>query len=365
MPTGLGDFFAGRKLGVAIVVATIATVSAGGTAAGFALSSGGPASTSAAIPPKSRTPAARALGPTTSPTTTVPTMPGATATPAVTPGASVIITDTCRYSHEANDDPILDPGKQGQSMAHDFFGNTSTSATSTAATLLGGSTTCSTTNDASAYWTPVLYQNGVPITPLHNLIYWAGLQRSSPSVVAPPVGVEMIAGNENASAPQSTKVIDWRCAGPAIQPTSNVPVNCPGTKGLELRVTFPSCWNGSTLTGASQTNVVYSEGSQCPAGYPVRIPTVVFHVVYPITTATGLTLSMGPGQQGSTDTAHGDFINGWNQSVLTALINGCAGPTRTCGHVTGADSPRRHRTHSAESLSRSLSSSGCLSRSAA
>ena len=60
--------------------------------------------------------------------------------------ASVIITDTCRYSHEANDDPILDPGKSGQSMAHDFFGNTSTSATSTAATLVGGSTTCSTSD---------------------------------------------------------------------------------------------------------------------------------------------------------------------------------------------------------------------------
>jgi hypothetical protein len=259
------------------------------------------------------------------------------ATPTVTRDASVIITDTCRYSHEANDDPILDPGKSGQSMAHDFFGNTSTSATSTAATLVGGSTTCSTSDDASAYWTPVLYQNGVAITPLRNLIYWAQLDGTSPSVVAPPAGLEMIAGDENASAPQSTRVIDWRCAVSATQPTSDMPVNCAGTEGLELRVTFPSCWNGTTLNGASQTNVAYPEGRRCPTGYPVRIPTVVFHVVYPITSATGLTLSMGPGQQGSTDTAHGDFINGWSQSALTALISGCAGPTRTCGHVTGAD----------------------------
>jgi hypothetical protein len=255
----------------------------------------------------------------------------------VTPGGSVIITDTCRYSHEANDDPILDPGKSGQSMAHDFFGNTSTSAVSTAATLVRGSTTCSTSNDASAYWTPVLYQNGVAITPLRNLIYWARLDGTSPTIVAPPAGLEMIAGNENASAPQSTKVIDWRCAGPATQSVSGVPVNCSGTRGIELRVTFPSCWNGTTLSGASQTNVVYPEGRQCPTAYPERIPTVVFHIVYPVTSATGLTLSMGPGQQGSTDTAHGDFINGWNQGVLTGLINACAGPTRTCGHVTGAD----------------------------
>lgn len=327
---------AGRKLWAAVVLATIAILSAGGTAAGLALSSGRPVAVSA-TPPMPSTAMARAPVPTEPPTTTVPTMAGAASTPGVTPGTSVIITDTCRFSHEANDDPILDPGKSGQSMAHAFFGNTSTSATSTAATLVRGSTTCSTSDDASAYWTPVLYQNGVPITPRRNLIYWARLDGTSPSVVAPPAGLEMIAGDENASAPQSTKVIDWRCAGSATQPTSDVPVNCAGTKGLELRVTFPSCWNGSTLKGASQANVVYSEGRQCPTGYPVRIPTVVFHIVYPITSATGLTLSMGLGQQGSTDTAHGDFINGWNQRVLTALISGCAGQTRTCGHVTGPD----------------------------
>ena len=334
MPTGRGKLFAGRKLWPLVLLATIAIVSAGSTAAGFVLSSGSAASTSA-TPPMSSTAIAKAPLPTA--TTTVPTMSGATPTPTVAPSASVIITDTCGYSHKANDDPILDPGKPGQSMAHDFFGNTSTSATSTAATLVRGSTTCSTSDDASAYWTPVLYQNGVPITPLRNLVYWARLDGTSPTVVAPPAGLEMIAGNENASAPQSTKVIDWRCADPATQSVSDVPVNCSGTRGIELRVTFPSCWNGTTLSGAGQTNVVYPKGQVCPTRYPVRIPTVVFHVVYPITSATDLTLSMGPGQQGSTDTAHGDFINGWNQSLLTALINGCAGPTRTCGHVTGAD----------------------------
>jgi hypothetical protein len=261
-------------------------------------------------------------------------------TPAVTPGASVLISDTCLYSHQANDDPILDPGQPGQSMDHDFFGNTSTSATSTASTLVGGTDTCSTSADASAYWTPVLYQNGVAVTPVRNLIYWAGLHATAPAVVAPPAGLEMIAGNENANAPQPTTVIDWRCTGVSTQAASNVPVNCAGTKGLELRVTFPSCWNGTSLNGASQTNVAYPEvgkGRACPSGYPVRIPTVVFRIIYPITSASGLTLSMGPGQQGSTDTAHGDFINGWSQSVLTGLISGCAGSAHTCGHVTGSD----------------------------
>jgi hypothetical protein len=268
-------------------------------------------------------------------------MAGAVA-PTIEPGASILISDTCGDSHRANDDPILEPGQPGQSMAHDFFGNTATSASSTATSLVGGSTTCSTSADASAYWTPVLYQNGVAVTPSRNLIYWAGLHVASPSVVAPPAGLEMIAGDENASTPQPTTVIDWRCASPATQGVSDVPVNCAGTKGIELRITFPSCWNGSSLNGASQTNVAYPTARRaCPVGYPVRIPTVIFHVIYPVTSAVGLTLSMGPGQQGSTDSAHGDFINGWNQGVLAALINGCAGSAHTCGHVTGADAQVR------------------------
>jgi len=339
----------GTMIGGGVVVALVV---AGGTAASLAIASGGTttvsppttAPTSAAAPmttPPSTTPSS-APAPVT-PTTSLPTANAGEATP--TSEASELISDTCLYSHEANDDPILMPGQAGQSMAHDFYGNVTTSATSTATSLVGGSTTCSTSADASAYWTPVLYQNGVAITPERNLIYWAGLHATDPTVTAPPVGLEMIAGVENATSPQSVRVVAWRCADQMPQVASATPVNCAGTRGLELRVTFPSCWNGNTLDGASQTNVVYPEtDAGCPAGYPVRIPTVIFHVIYPITSTTGLTLSMGPGQQGSTDTAHGDFINGWNQSVLSRLISGCASPSLTCGHVTGADSQVHPRT---------------------
>jgi hypothetical protein len=265
--------------------------------------------------------------------------------PAPTTEASKLISDTCLYSHEANNDPILMPGQAGQSMAHVFYANVTTSATSTATSLVGGSTTCSTSADASAYWTPVLYQNGVAITPERNVIYWAGLHATDPTVTAPPVGLQMIAGDENATSPQSVRVVAWRCADQSPQVPSATPVDCAGTKGVELRVTFPSCWNGSTLNGASQTNVVYPEAdTKCPAGFPVRIPTVIFHVIYPITSAAGLTLSMGPGQQGSTDTAHGDFINGWNQSILSRLISGCAGPSLTRGHVIGTNAQVHPRT---------------------
>jgi len=327
MASRLRRALANRKSGVTIVgAAVVVLLGIGGVAAGLAFTSGGSKATAAA--PSSTTTTTLTPPPTT--TTVAPTVP-------ITPDASRLISDTCRYSHEANDDPILMPDQSGEAMAHDFFGNITTSASSTASALLGGTSTCSTSGDASAYWTPVLYQDGQAITPTRNLIYWSGLHATDPAVSAPPAGLEMIAGDENAMAPQPTKVVGWRCASLLAQVVSATPVNCAGTNGLELRIILPSCWDGTALNGATQTNVAYPDGARCPAGYPVRIPVVIFHVVYPITSDIGLTLSMGPGQQGSTDTAHGDFINGWNQGVLTGLIDGCAGPARTCGHVTGAN----------------------------
>jgi hypothetical protein len=333
MASRLRRALANRRSEATIVAAAIVVlVGIGGVAAGVAFTSGGSKATAAAPSSTITT----TLTPLTTPTTLVPTTTLAPTAP-ITPDASRLISDTCRYSHEANDDPILMPDQTGRAMAHDFFGNITTSASSTASSLLGGTTSCSTSGDASAYWTPVLYQDGQAITPTRNLIYWSGLHATDPAVSAPPAGLDMIAGNENAMAPQSTKVVGWRCASLLPQAVSATPVDCAGTNGLEVRIIFPSCWDGTTLNGATQTNVAYPDGAHCPAGYPVRIPVVIFHVVYPITSDIGLTLSMGPGQQGSTDTAHGDFINGWNQSVLAGLIDGCAGPARTCGHVTGAN----------------------------
>jgi Domain of unknown function (DUF1996) len=340
------------RLNVILVAVALLAVVGGGTAAGLAVTLGSanvgalPAGTKPAthrnLPTATTTPTSAVPATSTpEPPSSAPSSPPEPATGNAS-GATTsnLISDTCLYSHEANDDPILQPGMPGQSMAHDFFGNVTTSATSTASGLVGGPTSCTTRVDASAYWTPVLYQHGVAITPERNLVYWTGLQAKSQAVSAPPAGLEMIAGDEGATAPQSTRVIDWRCAEQTTttQPVSAAPVNCAGTNGIELRITFPSCWNGTSLSGATQTNVVYpTKGAVCPPGHSVRIPTVIFHVVYPITSAAGITLSMGPGQQGSVDTAHGDFINGWNQSVLSGLISGCAGTTHTCGHVTGPD----------------------------
>jgi hypothetical protein len=253
-----------------------------------------------------------------------------------------IFTDRCGYSHEAADDPILAPKHPGASMHHNFYGNTRTSASSTAKSLVGGATTCTTSADASAYWTPVLYQHGMALTPGPALIYWRRPARDTESVQSIPVGLQMIAGDEAATAPQSITVTAWMCRGePGMRTATATPHDCPAGSGLRLVVTFPSCWDGRTLAGAGQTDVVYRTDGGCPASHPVQIPQIVFHVDYPTSSAAGLTVSMTPSMQGSTNTEHVDFINGWTQGVLDADVTGCVDTSTRCGPVSGPEATPR------------------------
>jgi hypothetical protein len=252
-------------------------------------------------------------------------------------GGGGIFTDRCRFSHEAADDPILMPGMAGMSMQHDFYGNTTTTATSTASTLLGKPTTCSTSADASAYWTPVLYQNGRPLQPRAALIYWRQTKALASTVQPMPAGISLIAGDEKAMQPQSLKVVRWTCSGDQnARDFTSTPHDCSGDQMLRLVVTFPSCWDGHTLDGAAQTNAVYPVAGRCPASHPVVIPQIVFHVNYPTSSAANLTFSMSPTMTGSTDTAHVDFINGWDQALLARNTSACIAAHLRCGPVTGA-----------------------------
>jgi Domain of unknown function (DUF1996) len=296
-----------------------------------------------------------------SPTTSAAASPdptgGTEATVATTgfpsgPGQPGIFTDRCGYSHEAADDPILAPGEPGTAMHHNFYGNTTTSASSTAASLVGGATTCSTSADSSAYWTPLIYQNGTPLTPSTALIYWRRPKGDTQPVQTIPAGLEIIAGDESATAPQSKMMTAWTCSQQVGMRTATaVPHDCPAGSGLRLTVTFPSCWDGHTLTGARQQNVVYRSENGCPTSHPVQIPQIVFHVNYPTASAAGLTLSMTPTMQGSTNTEHVDFINGWNEKTLTGDVAACTATSTRCGPVTGPAAtphgPRKMRNHPA------------------
>ncbi|MGH9045022.1 MAG: DUF1996 domain-containing protein [Acidimicrobiales bacterium] len=255
---------------------------------------------------------------------------------------------SCDYSHTANDDPILMPGMSGMSMEHDFFANTTTDASSTAQSLLqAGTTSCLSSEDTAAYWVPVLYQNGTPVTPKRLLAYYQVGRDTNPSQIqAMPFGLEMIAGNENGSSPPPLDVVSWSCGvdeqtqEPVIAPTDVPPVNCPAGYTVHLAIHFPNCFDGADLNGASQTNVTYSEPKVgCPDGYPVEIPQLTVHVDYPISSGTGITLSSAPGVTASVNTAHADFINAWHEAFLTQMVDECIHGDLRCGTIGPNNTP--------------------------
>ena len=251
-----------------------------------------------------------------------------------------IFTDTCSPASRAPNDPIMMPGMTGMSMQHDFFGNRAVTASSTAASLRGGQTTCTTTADASAYWTPVVYQNGRALTPSRTLLYWRSPASIASNTVSMPAGISLIAGNETATAPQSTSVVDWTCTVTRSDPRPHraaLPHDCPAGSQLRLVITFPNCWDGHTFDGRDRSGAVYATDAGCPSSHPIHIPQLVLHVSYSTSSGSGITLSTGPSTQGPPVTGHADFVSGWNQQRMDADTAACVTAQVRCGPVRGAD----------------------------
>src|SRR5437762_2267032 len=99
----------------------------------------------------------------------------------------------CRFSHRAQDDPIVFPNKPGLSHDHSFFGNTTTSAASTPATLVTKQTTCDPTTDNAAYWAPTLIADGKYTEAIDAAVYYR--RNTYAPVKAFPAGFMMIGGD--------------------------------------------------------------------------------------------------------------------------------------------------------------------------
>jgi Domain of unknown function (DUF1996) len=246
----------------------------------------------------------------------------------------------CGFSHTSMDDPIVYPGEPGRSHDHTFFGNTTTDASSTAAGLRRGKTTCRPRADKAAYWVPTLFRNGREIHAAKAQFYY--VVRGYDRMRAFPPGLRVIAGDAHATGPQSTKVTYWACGGRAARtrPSRTVPARCGVIQGhglmlgrngkvrrvtwrtktsLELHVLFPDCWDGKRLDSPDhQSHMAYSRDYRCPATHPVKVPLIRLMIRYPIDRGAGVTLASG-----APYTAHADFINAWNQRALERLVASC------------------------------------------
>lgn len=275
----------------------------------------------------------------------------------------------CAYSHTLADDAIVYPGKPGEAMVHDFFGNEDTNAYSTLDSLNGNkSTTCDSAADPSAYWAPQMKRGAGIVMPIYEKTYYKNDQPVVPVNVI-PAGLEMLAGDHMGTA--ANPHIDFLCAGGKYvkDPPTSCPSNNPqGTSQFNISVHFPDCWDGKNLApllgtsraermkaarkaGAGELNVAYrnSDGT-CPSGYPVKIPELQMNIAYDLGTNPDMSdaqLSMDPifqngqwvPQWGSLYTAHGDFINAWKPDTMQFIVDTCMNKPEIDGHTCDKNIP--------------------------
>lgn len=253
--------------------------------------------------------------------------PAAAARPVVRPAPQVNFVSVCRFSHRAADDPIVFPGQPGVSHNHSFFGNVTTDAGSTLASLSAGDTTCQRSGDLAAYWAPTLYADGVPVEPRGATVYY---RRGTFARVEPfPAGLRMIAGSAMADEPQGARITRWSCGVQSGVTSASAPPLCPDAdrSGLRLHVRFPSCWDGASLDSADhRSHMAYPVRGRCPASHPVSVPAIALIVRYPVAGGDGLELASGGVYSG-----HADFFNAWNDVTLGRLVDRCLNGFRHCG----------------------------------
>ena len=261
----------------------------------------------------------------------------------------------CASSHVAADDPIVFPGQPGASHPHEFFGNHRTNAfTSPAQLRWYPETNCEregghSNADASAYWVPALYvgNSNVPITASTGDAYYSAGYRDVAAIRPYPSDLEVIAGDSTGRTGPFAgrqRVFLWRCAPgqtlvpgtPTSAPTCNTPV-------LHLDITFPDCWDGAKSDSPNhKSHMAYSqpaaEGWACPPSHPVPVPKLKLGIRYPTTGGPGVRLSSG-----GINTAHADFMNGWDPSKLAALVRDCLNADRYCGGSSGPVPPKARR----------------------
>ncbi len=225
----------------------------------------------------------------------------------------------CRYSHSNSDDPIVSPGTPGVAHLHTFFGAAMVDVYSTAEGLLTTETLCNQQLDHSSYWAPALLDHGAMVVPDKVTAYYRPGPGIEATTVQPyPFGLKVIAGAAHDGPRPSTNVASWTCG---VSPdNASRPPECPADRGLRMIITFPDCWDGTSVDSADhRSHVAYSRGGACPSGHPTPIPQLTVTIAYPVTGPDhDLTLSSG-----DVDTLHADFLNAWDVGKLRTEVESC------------------------------------------
>ncbi len=250
----------------------------------------------------------------------------------------------CDVSHMSNDDPILYPYQQGRAHHHTFFGNTSVDYKSDPKTLstTGNSTCRGGIANRSAYWVPSMIDTATntPLKPYAALWYYkTGYVVAKEKITAPPKGLRMISGNMKATSEATTLNVLYNCflEGQPSTASKTIPA-CKQGWTIVTHVYFPQCWDGKNLDSQDHvSHMANSSNGGCPATHPVAIPAISLNTKYLVTSTQGtknwrLSSDNYPVNGNNAGySGHGDWINGWDETVIAGIVKNCLQAGKECG----------------------------------
>jgi len=273
-------------------------------------------------------------------------------------------------------DPVTDP-KGMSSHVHTFYGAAASLRPSTGYDELRAAcgNSGNVDDNKSLYWHPTIYKkerglyHAVPISFASTYYVW-----KTGKTKAFPDGFQMIARQTN--GPKARVKFD--CNGPSQcergsdcgipEPCSSITkegqsvgYECfPKTacSELEVKIVFPSCWDGKSLTSQDfMSHVAYTKGNwgrfgvddrqyhayaaDCPSTHPVRIPEIQFY--FRIVGYEGGHHVFADG----TSLVHADYFSGWDEAQLQRVLDECSNDSEAASsdawcenHLSFRDMPK-------------------------